>query len=463
MTGNREVSVVIASLDRPASLSRTLRSLEFQRFDNFDVIVVARASTFDHPTLAHFRSRVAHVAYEEANISYARNLGLQAATGHLIAFIDDDAVAEPSWLSELRAAFDLPNVSGAGGFVIGRNGVSFQWKALASNADATDLPLTVAPDALPHVPSPPPGAVLKTSGTNAMFRADALRAIGGFDPNYHFYLDETDLTRRLASAGHRLAIAPRAIVHHAYASSTRRRADRVPQSLHEVAASSAYFWRRHLDPTKEPAARTAFLAAQQRRLDDVYLGGRIDASGLRQLRQELMDGLADGAARLPGTRILPGREPQRPGVFAGNSPGSGVGIGLIAGKGDVEFMRHLATKLSAAGAEVTLLDFRPGLRFLKVVFQKAGFWLHRGGIQGRAARTEPLANLIGLKTRVQRESARIATVRKFDALIACNSNVILTTSHEKFCQKFKGRHYIVHKSGQLCLNFAIIAGLKELR
>ncbi|MCB2152739.1 MAG: glycosyltransferase, partial [Rhodobacteraceae bacterium] len=59
----------------------------------------------------------------------ARNLGLAAAAGEIVAFIDDDAVPEPRWLARLTAPFADPGIAAAGGFVVGRNGISFQWRA----------------------------------------------------------------------------------------------------------------------------------------------------------------------------------------------------------------------------------------------------------------------------------------------------------------------------------------------
>ena len=72
-------------------------------------------------------------------------------------------------------------------------------------------------------------------------RRDVLAALGGFDPAYHFYLDETDLNMRLAQAGHATALCPRALVHHGFAASTRRRKDRVPADLFDIGASWAVF------------------------------------------------------------------------------------------------------------------------------------------------------------------------------------------------------------------------------
>jgi glycosyltransferase involved in cell wall biosynthesis len=54
----------------------------------------------------------------EAGLSGARNTGLRAARGEIVAFLDDDAVAEDTWLQELLRAYDYPAVIGAGGLAL---------------------------------------------------------------------------------------------------------------------------------------------------------------------------------------------------------------------------------------------------------------------------------------------------------------------------------------------------------
>ncbi|WP_157937576.1 glycosyltransferase family 2 protein, partial [Oceaniglobus roseus] len=235
------VSVVVVSRGRPDALSRCLTGLAQLDHPAFEVIVVAdeagRRAAAAHPLAA----QVKLLACGRPNISAARNIGIGAAAGDLVAFIDDDAVPEPSWLLHLAAPFADPDVAAAGGFVIGRNGISFQWRGRQVEDTGAALPLPFAGDA-PVVPAPPPGGAIKTEGTNMALRREVLLALGGFDEAFAFYLDETDLNLRLARAGHRTALVPLAQVHHGFAPSERRRADRAPLSLFDIGASSAAFW-----------------------------------------------------------------------------------------------------------------------------------------------------------------------------------------------------------------------------
>jgi len=73
-----------------------------------------------------------------------------------------------------------------------------------------------------------------------------LVAIGGFDPAFRYFLDETDVNMRLAKAGHATAIVPLAEVHHGFAASRFRRDDRVPRDLSQIGASWTVFQRKHI-------------------------------------------------------------------------------------------------------------------------------------------------------------------------------------------------------------------------
>ena len=62
--------------------------------------------------MAH-RARV--VDCSVANLSVSRNIGIRAAGGDIVAFIDDDALPEFDWLPQAMPAFDDPEVGGVGG------------------------------------------------------------------------------------------------------------------------------------------------------------------------------------------------------------------------------------------------------------------------------------------------------------------------------------------------------------
>lgn len=232
------VSVVVVSRDRPDALYLCVLGLSQLQYSDFEIVVVADAKGL--AAIEIFREQVKIVQFDEANISAARNMGISQSAGKIVAFIDDDAVPEPTWLTYLMAPFANKDVGAVGGFVLGRNGISFQWKARVIGPDGFTFSVDVD-EIKATILTPPIGYAVKTEGTNMAVRRKVLIDLGGFDPAYHFYLDETDLNMRLAASNHRTAIAPLAQVHHGFAQSIRRRGDRVPSDLFDIGASWAVF------------------------------------------------------------------------------------------------------------------------------------------------------------------------------------------------------------------------------
>lgn len=396
-------SVVVVSRGRPGDLARCLGALAQQDHPGFEVVVVADPAGL--AAVAATGLAVKAVAFDEANISVARNLGLAQAAGEVVAFIDDDACAEPTWLSRLVAVFADARVMQATGFVRGRNGISFQWTASEVDRFGEDHALAVPQDRVSlHEGS---GArAVKTVGTNCAFRAGALRAAGGFDPAFRFYLDEADVNLRLAARGGLTAVVPGAQVHHAFAASERRRADRVPLSLHEIGASTAVFLRRHA-PEAAGALPEAMLRRERARLWRHLLRGRIGPGRMRALMAGLRAGWEEGRGRASALAGLPG--PETP--FA-PLPGTGPrpGLWLTAGVTDRGPAEALALSESRAGRVVTLLLLSRGFRRHRQGFTGA-FWLQTGGVHGRSDRKGPVFWRISAEARCEKERQRLSPIR----------------------------------------------------
>ncbi|MFQ5438825.1 MAG: glycosyltransferase family 2 protein, partial [Paracoccaceae bacterium] len=210
-----DVSLVIVSRNRPQSLRRLLISLRFLHYRHFEAVVVSadnpRRDFSDIPGI----ERVRFVPLDEANIARARNHGIRFSAGEIVAFCDDDAVPEPTWLDHLTQPFLEPRVGAAGGYVRGRNGISFQWRAGTFDRFGSRSEIELASDE-PVILSGDATTGIKTEGTNCAFRRKALVELGGFDENFRYFLDETDMNYRLGLAGWKTAIVPRAQVHHSY-------------------------------------------------------------------------------------------------------------------------------------------------------------------------------------------------------------------------------------------------------
>ena len=105
--GTPLVSVVIPTRDRARRLEAALASLRAQTLRDFEVIVVDDGSADDTPAvLARFAEVRVVRRHGGGGPGAARNAGWPLARAPLVAFMDDDCVAEPGWLEAGLAAWD---------------------------------------------------------------------------------------------------------------------------------------------------------------------------------------------------------------------------------------------------------------------------------------------------------------------------------------------------------------------
>lgn len=402
------ISVVIVSRHRPDALRRCLLGVSQLIYRPFEVVVVA-----DPATCAGLRAvpQAAHIkllAFDAANISAARNAGIDLAAGDVLAFIDDDAVPEPTWLTHLAGAFADPQVMAAGGFVRGRNGISFQSRATVVDGTGQETPLQLEGDA-PVVLSPSPGRAIKTVGTNMALRRPAAVALGGFDPRYRFFLDETDLNMRLAARGWSTAMVPLAQVHHGFLESSRRRADRVPRDLTEIGASWAVFLAAHCPPQQVPKVWTGIQHKERARLMRHMVSGALEPRDVGRLMAGLLRGYAEGLTRKadPQTRVTAVTE-----AFQPYPSKDGAAPQLFAGRPwSLVRLRRAARLAVQTGHRASLFCFSPTLKYHRVRFSDQGVWEQTGGLFGRSDRDQPLVRAWSFRRRLAHETARVAKTR----------------------------------------------------
>lgn len=169
------VSVVISAYthDRWGDLLDAVESLADQTLPPLETVVV-----IDHnpELLERVREALPHViavANEGARgLSEARNTGTRRCTSEVVAFLDDDAVASPTWLERLVAGYEDPRVVGTGGgidpiWLTGRPGFfpgEFNW---AVGCSYTGLPEDTA-------------QVRNLIGANMSYRRELIADVGGF-------------------------------------------------------------------------------------------------------------------------------------------------------------------------------------------------------------------------------------------------------------------------------------------
>src|SRR5580704_9930754 len=121
-------SIVIPTDGRATALRNTLECLRFIDYPSFEVCVVyGPTSDGTCELLEKYNGEVKVAACPERNANMARNIGIALSAGEIVAFIDDDGVAEPEWLGDLEQAFRDPLVAGAGGVVYDHTGAKPQY------------------------------------------------------------------------------------------------------------------------------------------------------------------------------------------------------------------------------------------------------------------------------------------------------------------------------------------------
>lgn len=395
------LSVIVASAGRPEALRRCLLGLSQQAMAGCEVVVVADAEGQAAARNLPVKGALKLLSQRLPNISAARNAGIAAAAGDIIAFIDDDAVPEPSWSTAVLSAFKDPDLAAITGPVLGRNGITLQWGPLMVDGLAQDIPID--PNSAVR-----DGFARKLQGTNMAFRRDALVQVGGFDEAMHFYLDDTDMALRIGRAGLRTKWIPLAVVHHGFEASTRRTQDRIPLSLFDIGASSAVYLRKHAPEDQQAEALHALEVGQSTRLLRLAKSRKLNANKMRDLMDTLREGIDAGQSRDPAMPKTGSDSGQFDPFQQANPPQHTV----LSGRSfQLKRLREEARTLIAQGHPVSLFAFESTPRKHRVQFTNGGWWEQTGGLFGPSNRNGPRFQITSFKARVTAEVRRISATR----------------------------------------------------
>jgi O-antigen biosynthesis protein len=202
------ISVVVCCYNGQDTLADCLDGLSELRYPDYEVLVIDDGSTDRSAEIAAaYPFRL--ICTPNQGLSNARNLGLSAATGEIIAYIDADARPDRDWLSYLAGAFRNSTHAGIGGPNIPPPGAGVVADSVA-NAPGGPIHVLLSDTEAEHIP-----------GVNMAFRRECLEAIGGFDPVYRAAGDDVDVCWRLQARGWTLGFCPSAVVWHHCRSTVR--------------------------------------------------------------------------------------------------------------------------------------------------------------------------------------------------------------------------------------------------
>jgi glycosyltransferase involved in cell wall biosynthesis len=197
-----KVSVVVACYNGGRTLQPCLDSLTRLQYPSYEVIVVDDGSTDITRQVMSLYKNFRMVAQTHQGLSVARNAGLFAGDGEVVAFTDADCRADEDWLYYLVS--DLLK-----GSFVGVGGHNF----LPPDDSAVAAAVMVSPGGPAHVMLTDRQAE-HIPGCNMAFYRWALAEIGEFDPIFHRAGDDVDVCWRLQERGYRIVFSPPAFVWH---------------------------------------------------------------------------------------------------------------------------------------------------------------------------------------------------------------------------------------------------------
>jgi hypothetical protein len=200
------VSVIVPHFNQPDLIWPTLTSIAEQDYPNLEIVVVDDGST-DPAAVANLEKLELHdwgrpftlVRQENQYLGAARNTGIANAKGDLLAFVDDDDLVEPSYVSALFSAITRLD---ADAVTMAIHGIE---------ADDNDAMPDDAPNSVwvflggaVHLAT----MINVVGGAAAMYRRAAVDAMGGFFTHRDIGHEDWDLLVRLNLHGHRVVSVP---------------------------------------------------------------------------------------------------------------------------------------------------------------------------------------------------------------------------------------------------------------
>lgn len=213
------ISVIVCTRNRAAPLARCLGRLRLMRYPDFEIVVVDNASTTVETRQVAERLHCRYVREDRPGLDWARNRGFAEARHALVAYIDDDALADPYWLEGIARGFRDPDIACVTGLTL--------------PAELETAPQHVferyggmgkgfAPRRF-SAASMSPRRVLRAQnvgvGTNMAYRRTVLVELGGFDTALDVGTPsggggDLDMFYRVLAAGRDVMYEPSALVRH---------------------------------------------------------------------------------------------------------------------------------------------------------------------------------------------------------------------------------------------------------
>jgi len=214
-----EVSVVVCTYadELYEDAVEAVQSVLTQTYDQVEVVLVVdgNESVFERAR-EEFGGRedvVVHCNDRNRGLSYSRTKGVERSSGEVIAFLDDDAIADPEWIAELVAGYEETDAIAVGGRMIP------EWVADRPDFLPEEFFWLIGANYEPRLE--PWTEVRNTLGSNMSFRREVFEELGGFDEQVgltgddQIQAEETELAIRMRETfGKGMLYNPDAVVAH---------------------------------------------------------------------------------------------------------------------------------------------------------------------------------------------------------------------------------------------------------
>jgi glycosyltransferase involved in cell wall biosynthesis len=234
-------TVAICTRDRPDDLRRCLEGLRQMSERAHEVLVVDSASRSPETrSVAESFPGTCYARLERRGLNVARNAAMQAASGEIVVFIDDDAVPDAGWLAAHRAAFYHPLIMASTGLTLPlelESEAQEQFEAFSSFSRG------FVPRVYDHRNLHPLGAGQVGAGVNMALRRRVIDLVGPFDealdagtPTHSG--GESELMARIIAERYRIVYTPAALNWHRH----RRSMPELRRTIYGYGTGVYAFW-----------------------------------------------------------------------------------------------------------------------------------------------------------------------------------------------------------------------------
>lgn len=210
-------SVIILNWNGLQHIEECLNSVINQTYENYEIIFVDNASTDASVEFVKTKFPSIKIIVNDKNYGFAKgvNIGIKHAKGEYILLLNNDAIADKNWISELIKAAELNDKIGmvaskillyterdkinCTGTSIHTNGAAMLRDYYKKDTQSTEIEEVFGPN-----------------GAACLFKRELFKNVGYYDEDYFMYSEETDLAWRARIAGWKCVYNPRAIAYHKF-------------------------------------------------------------------------------------------------------------------------------------------------------------------------------------------------------------------------------------------------------